>query len=52
MKAHIQFGLLKLTDPRVVRVLLVGLTLALALLASTGTVYANPIVGGGTSGGG
>jgi hypothetical protein len=52
MKARIQFGLLKLADPRVVRVLLVGLTLALTLLASTGIVYANPDGGGTGCGGG
>ena len=52
MKARIQLNLLKLADPRVVRVLLVGLTLALTLLAGTGVVYAEPIGGGGTSGGG
>jgi len=52
MKAHMQFGLLKLADPRVVQVLLIGLTLGLMLLASTGVVYAEPIGGGGTSGGG
>ena len=52
MKAHVQFGLLKLADPQVVRVLLVSLTLAMMLLAGTGVVYANPAAGGGTSGGG
>lgn len=52
MKTRVQFGLLKLADPRVVRVLLVGLTLALTLLASTGIVYANPAGGGGGSDGG
>jgi hypothetical protein len=52
MKARIQFGLLKLADPRVVRVLLVGLTMALMLLAHTGIVYANPIDGDGGCGGG
>jgi len=52
MKAHIQFGLLKLADPRIIQSLLVGLMLALALLANTGVVYAEPIGGGGTSGGG
>lgn len=52
MKAHIQFGLLKVADPRIVRALLVGLTLALALLAQTGIVYASPAAGGaGCSGG-
>jgi len=52
MKAHMQFGLLKLADPRVVRVLLIGLTLGLMLLAGTGIVYADPIAGGGTGSGG
>ncbi len=52
MKARIQLGLLKFADPRVVRVLLVGLTLALTLLAGTGVVYASPAVGGGASSGG
>jgi len=52
MKARIQFGLLKLADPRVVRTLLIGLTLALTLLAGTGVVYAEPIAGGGGCGGG
>ena len=52
MKARIQFGLLKLADPRLVRVLLVGLTLASTLLAGTGIVYAEPMGGGGTGGGG
>jgi hypothetical protein len=52
MKAHIQLGLLKLADPRVVRTVAVGLTLALTLLAGTGVVYANPAAGGGASGGG
>ena len=52
MKARIQLGLLKLADPRVVRCLLVSLTLALMLLAGTGVVYANPMGGGGGSDGG
>ena len=52
MKAHVQFGLLKLADPRVIQSLLVGLMLAAMLLASTGVVYANPVTGGGGSGGG
>jgi hypothetical protein len=52
MKARIQFGMLKLTDPRMVRALLVGLTLALTLLAGTGIVYAEPIAGGAGCGGG
>ncbi len=52
MKAHMQFGLLKLGDPRVVRALFLGLTLALMLLTGTGVVYANPIGGGGCGDGG
>jgi hypothetical protein len=52
MKARIQLGLLKVADPRIIRVLLVGLTLALTLLASTGVVYATPIGGGDGCGGG
>jgi len=52
MKAHMQFGLLKFADPRVVRVLLIGLTLAMMLLAGTGVVYANPAGGGSGTGGG
>jgi hypothetical protein len=52
MKARIQIGLLKLVDPRVVRVLLVGLTLALMLLAHTGVVYATPDGNSGGCGGG
>ena len=52
MKTHIQIGLLKLADPRMVRALLLGLTLALTLLAGTGVVYAEPIGGGGGTGGG
>ena len=50
MKARIQLGLLKFADPRVVRVLLVGLTMT--LLAGTGVVYAEPIGGSGGCGGG
>ena len=52
MKARIQLGLLKFADPRAVRVLLVGLTLALTLLAGTGIVYAEPASGNGGCGGG
>jgi hypothetical protein len=39
MKARIQFGLLKLANPRLVRVLLIGLTLALALLGHSSVIY-------------
>ena len=52
MKARIQLGLLKLGDPRVVRALMIGLTLALMLVAGTGVVYASPIGGGSGTGGG
>jgi hypothetical protein len=47
MKARLQVGLIKLSDPRVIRALVIGLTLALAVL-SRGTVLACP---GGSSGG-
>ena len=48
MKAQFQLSLLKLADPRIVRVLLVGLTLALTLLAGSSVVYASPDGAGGT----
>ena len=48
MKARIQVGLLKLQNPWVVRAALVGLALALMLLAPDTAVYACP---GGSSGG-
>jgi len=50
MKAHIQLGLLKLADPRVIRVLLIGLTLALALLAGGSVIYAGDCPASGTGG--
>ncbi len=52
MKANIQLGLLKLSDPRVVRTLMIGWTLALLLLAASGVVYAEPCSDGGSCGGG
>jgi hypothetical protein len=52
MKARIQLGLLKLANPRLVRVLLVGLTLALTLLAGNSVIYACPASGSGICGGG
>ena len=52
MKAHIQLNLLKLADPRVVRALLIGWTLALLLLSLTSVVYAQPCSGSGSCGGG
>ena len=39
MKARIQIGLLKLANPRLVRALLIGLTLALTLLAHSSVIY-------------
>jgi hypothetical protein len=50
MKARIQFGLLKLADPRVIRVLLVGLTLALTLLAHSSVIYGCYVPDGATDG--
>ena len=51
MKAQLQLGLLKLTDPRVVRLVLIGLMLVLALLASSSVVYADCCPGGAGGGG-
>ena len=50
MKTHIQLALLKLADPRALRLLLLGLTLALLLLAQASTVYANVCPGGAGGG--
>jgi hypothetical protein len=47
MKARMQVALIKLADPRVVRVVMIGLVLALTLLG-TSTAAAMP---GGASGG-
>jgi len=51
MKARIQLGLLMFANPRVVRILLVGLTLALMLLASGHVVYTEPACGNSGCGG-
>jgi hypothetical protein len=48
MKARTQVALIKLSDPRVVRVVLIGLVLAMTLLG-TGTAAA--LAPGGGSGG-
>jgi hypothetical protein len=48
MKARMQVGLIKLSNPRVVRILLVGLALAMALLGPGAVAYADP---GGCGGG-
>lgn len=50
MRSRIQLGLLKLADPWVVRVLLVGLTLALTLLPGGSVVHANVCPDGGGTG--
>jgi hypothetical protein len=50
MKARIQIGLLKLADPRVVRILLVGLTLMLTLLAGGSVIYAGDCPAGNSGG--
>ena len=54
MKARIQIGLLKLANPRLVRALLIGLTLALGLLAHNSVIYAGdcPASGSGICDGG
>jgi len=51
MKARIQLGLLMFANPRVVRALLIGLTLALMLLAGGQVASANPICGNSGCGG-
>jgi hypothetical protein len=48
MKARMQVALIKLSDPRAVRVVMIGLVLAMALLG-TGTAAA--LSPGGASGG-
>ncbi len=48
MKARIKLNLLKAGDPRLVRVVLFGLMLALALLSHGSVVHADPC--GSTSG--
>ena len=42
MKTQVQLALVKLADPRVIRVLLIGLMLALTLLGTSGVVHAEP----------
>ncbi len=52
-KTHIvQSSLLRLTDPRVIRALLVGLILVLMLLTHSSAVFACPIGCGSGCGGG
>jgi hypothetical protein len=50
MKTRVQVALIKLADPRLVRMLLIGLTLALVLLSHTSVSWADTCPGG--SGGG
>jgi hypothetical protein len=52
MKARIQVGLVKLSDPRVARALLIGLMVALALLGTGSATFACTPggAGGGCSG--
>ena len=57
MKARMQLALMKMDDPRVVRVVAIGLALVLALVAHTlpggaEAVYACPATGGGGCTGG
>jgi hypothetical protein len=52
MKARIQVGLVKLSNPRVIRIAMVGLALALALLGHPGVAFAEPSGGDGGCGGG
>lgn len=55
MKTRMQLALMKIDDPRVVRVVLVGVALVLALVAQgsgVDAVYACPASGGGGCAGG
>ena len=53
MRARIQFALLRMIDPRIARIVLFGLMLALAMLGHGSVVHADPCGGtGGCSGGG
>jgi hypothetical protein len=42
MKARIQYGLLRVADPRIARIILFGLMLALAMLGHGSAVHADP----------
>jgi hypothetical protein len=50
MKARIQLGIHWLCRPQVVRLLLIGLTLALLLLATAPVAWANPCPDGASGG--
>ncbi len=50
MKTRIQLTLLKLSDPRVIRALLLGLTLALLLLGQGSIAHATNCPGGSDGG--
>lgn len=56
MKARMQLAMMKLEDPRVVRVVLLGLALAMAAIGGLSggaeAVYACPTSGGGGCSGG
>lgn len=50
MKARIQLATVKLLDPRVVRLLITVLILALAIFAPTSAAYATACPGGASGG--
>ena len=50
MKTRIRLNLIKLSDPRVIRALLLGLTLALLLLGHGSIAYANSCPAGSNGG--
>lgn len=50
MKARIQLGIHWLIRPQVLRLLLLGLTLTLMLLATSSVVHANPCPDGASGG--
>ncbi len=50
MKTRIQLTLIKLSDPRMIRALLLGLALALMLLGQGSIAYANSCPSGASGG--
>jgi hypothetical protein len=52
MRTRIHVGLIRFCDPRLIRIVLAGLMLAVLLLGRSGVVYADPCDGSsGCSGG-
>jgi hypothetical protein len=51
MKARLQLSLMRLANPRVIRLLVIGVLVALMLMASSSGVMAGTCPGGAASGG-